>query len=159
MGVGLSPVQDQNRIPHVVFDEVEDGFGHHHVRGGHPVVDGHDGPVGAVVHEGIGIERGDPLVVQGTQQLANRHASSRAGVNRPIKVDEENLRLRTRGGTVGIQVGGLHTHVSSSCSCFCLVSNVPASPPPRHAGTIFELGAKSAHARRTGSAESKSRGQ
>ena len=159
MGVGLGTVQDQDRVPHVVFDEVENGFGHHHVRRGHPVVNGHNGPMGTVVHEGIGVERGDPLVVQGTQQLANRHAPSGASVNRPIEVDEENLRLRTRGGTVGIQVSGLHTHVSSSCLCFYLVSNVPASPPPRHAGTIFELGAKCAHARRTGSAESKSRGQ
>ena len=28
---------------------------------------------------------------------------------------KENLRLRTGGGTVGIQVSGVNTHVSSSC--------------------------------------------
>ena len=108
-------MQDQDRVTHVVFDEVKDGFGHHHVRGGHPVVHGHDRTVRSVVHQRIRVEGGDSLVVQGTQELANRHAPCRARVNRPIKVDEKDLRLRAGGGTVGIQVSGVDTHVSSSC--------------------------------------------
>ena len=108
-------MQDQDRVTHVVLHQVEDGFGHHHVRGGHPVIDGHDRAVRAVVHERIRIEGRDPLVVQGTQELADRHTSGGPGVNRPIKVDEENLRLRAGGGTVGIQVSGVDTHVFSSC--------------------------------------------
>ena len=115
VSVGLRAVQDQDRVTHVVFDEVKDGFGHHHVRGGHPVVHGHDRTVRSVVHQRIRVEGGDSLVVQGTQELANRHAPCRARVNRPIKVDEKDLRLRAGGGTVGIQVSGVDTHVSSSC--------------------------------------------
>ena len=143
VSVGLRAVQDQDRVTHVVFDEVKDGFGHHHVRGGHPVIHGDDGPMRAVVHERVGIERGDSLVMQGPQQLADRHAPRRSGVNRSIEMNEENLRLRAGGGTIGIQVSGVHTHVSSSYSFFCLMSNVPVLHPPRHAGINFELGAKS----------------
>ena len=113
--IRLRAVQDQDRVTHVVFDEVKDGLRHHHVRGGHPVVHGHDRAVRTVVHERVRIEGRDPLVVQGAQELADRHAPCGAGVNRPIKVDEENLRLRAGGGTVGIQVSGVDTHVSSSC--------------------------------------------
>ncbi len=115
VSVGLRAVQDQDRVAHVVFDEVEDGLRHHHVRGGHPVVHGHDRAVRTVVHQRVRIEGGDSLIVQGTQELADGHAPRRAGVNRPIKVNEENLRLRAGGGTVRIQVSGLDTHVSSSC--------------------------------------------
>ena len=115
MSVRLRAVQDQNRVAHVVFDEVEDGLRHHHIRGGHPVVHGHDRTVRTVVHQRVRIEGSDSLIVQGTQELADRDAPCRTGVNRPIEVDEENLRLRAGGGTVRIQVSGLDTHVSSSC--------------------------------------------
>ena len=143
VGIRLRTMQDQDRIAHIVFDEVEDSLRHHHVRGGHPVIQGDDRPMRAVVHERVGIKRGDSLVMQGTQQLADRHAPRRSGVNSSIEMNEENLRLRTGGGTVGIQVSGVNTHVSSSYSFFCLMSNVPVTHPPRHAGIIFELGAKS----------------
>ena len=143
VGIRLGAMQNQDRIAHIVFNEVEDGLRHHHVRGGYPVIHGDDGPMRAVVHERVGIERGDALVMQGTQQLADRHAPRRSGVNCPVEMDEENLRLRTGGGTVGIQVSGVNTHVSSSYSFFYLVSNVPVPHPPRHAGINFELGAKS----------------
>jgi hypothetical protein len=115
VSVRLRTVQDQDRVAHIVFDKVEDGLRHHHIRGGHPVVHGHDRTVRPVVHQRVRIEGGDSLIVQGTQELADRHAPCRASVNRPIKVDEENLRLRAGGGTVGIQVSGVVTHVSSSC--------------------------------------------
>ena len=141
--VRFGAVQDKDRISHVVFDQVEHGLGHDHVRRGHPVVNGHDGPVRAVVHEGVGIEGSDALVVQRPQHLPDRYAPGGAGVNRPIEVDEENLGLRACGGPVLVKVGRGDAHVSSSCSVFSLMSNVPVGAAPRHARTRFELGAKS----------------
>ena len=142
--VRFGAVQDKDRISHVVFDQVEHGLGHDHVWRGHPVVNGHDGPVRAVVHEGVGVEGSDALVVQRAQHLPDGHAPGPTGVDRPVEVDEEDLGLCARGGAILVKVGRVNAHVSSSCSIFFVVSNVPARHPPRHPGTPFELGAKRA---------------
>ena len=102
VSVRFRSVQHQDRIAHIVLNQVEDRFGHHHVRRGDPVVDGDDGPMRAVIHEGVRVEGGDPLVVQGAQHLSDRHASGPTGVDRPIEMDEENLRLRADSWPIGV---------------------------------------------------------
>ena len=144
VGVRFRAMQDQDRVTHIVFDQVENGLGHHHVRGGHPVLDGDNRPVGSVVHERVGVKGRDALVVQRAQHLPDGHAPGPTGVDRPVEVDEEDLGLCARGGAILVKVGRVNAHVSSSCSIFFVVSNVPARHPPRHPGTPFELGAKRA---------------
>ena len=104
-------MQDQDRVTHVVLHQVEDGFGHHHVRGRHPIIDGHDRPVGPIVHERVSVEGRNAFIVQGTQHLPNRQASGGTCVNRPIEMDEENLGLRACGGPVLVKVGRGDAHV------------------------------------------------
>ena len=64
MRVRLRAVKDQDRVAHVILNQVEGSLGHHHVRGGDPVLDRHDGTVGTVVHEGVRVEGCDALIVQ-----------------------------------------------------------------------------------------------